>query len=209
MRKWGKIVCVMWMFILLLSGCYFSEPVEPDYFDVLESGLGLSEDAAERRYQFDQGRMEVERPGRTIWYPAETVKIAGYDSELRLEFEFEKGTNKLIEVDYIIPISGEGEELARGTYDAMLAVFYQLEDDFGAIGDPEPGALYDRPEIPDLYESFENFYEKRFVRQENYSIESYWYLDEYGEGKHAGMQVLSYWEEKETTITVWFASDWD
>lgn len=207
MRKWGKIVCIIWMFILLLSGCCLSEPVEPTYFDVLENSLGLSWGTVEMRYQFDKSRMEVEKLGNTIWYPAETVKIAGYDCELRLEFE--KGTNRLIEVDYIITISGEGEELARDTYDAMLAVFYQLEDDFGAIGDPEPGALYGRPEIPDLYDSFENFYEKRFVRQENYSIESYWYLDEYGEGKHAGMQVLSYWDQNKTTITVWFASDWD
>ncbi len=202
-RLYGFVLAGM----LLLSGCQSSEPVTPGYQDFLENGLGLSSEKCQKRYQFDEEGVTVEdSSGRyTVWNVSETFPIAGYDFPLRLDFEKESG--KLVQATGLLTFNGEGKELAQDGYDAMLAVYHELEDALGKPGLKDPSHVDDSfPDTLDQYGSFENFYQQAAGGQADYFENIYWYLDEeYGEGVHVEMQVQGAWELGAFQVRVRFA----
>ncbi len=193
MKRWyGFILAGM----LLLSGCQPSEPAAPGYLDFLQNGLGLSEEKCQQRYQFDEEGITVDDSNDeyTVWNVSETFPIAGYDFPLRLDFE--KASDKLVQATGLLTLNGEGKELAQDGYDAMLAVYHELEDTLGEPGIKDPSHVSDSfPDTLDQYGSFENFYQQYVDGQADYFENIYWYLDEeYGEGVHVEMQVIGAWE---------------
>lgn len=191
-RLYGFVLAGM----LLLAGCQSSEPVTPGYQDFLENGLGLSSEKCQKRYQFDENALQVDDSNAdySVWTPAETVSIAGYNFNLRLDFE--KENDQLVQATCLLNLEGEGEALAQDGYDAMLAVYHELEDTLGEPGSKDPNHVDDSfPDTLDQYGSFENFYQQYVDGQADYFENIYWYLDEeYGEGVHVEMQVQGAWE---------------
>lgn len=178
------IITAFFVCFSFLTSCNATKADPLSYNEILENGLLQSKETILEQCGLNEENLQKEagRGDSEVWYPEETVSIAGYDMSVRLDFRNED--DALMQATYTLEF--RGDHAFEDGYEAMLALYDDLYGRWGAAGyegaEPEKSPQ-------EKFGDYDDFYQMLLDCEDGWADGWSWSLEDYGERFYGGLSV--------------------